>query len=207
MPSRTIPLIFKRKSLHQLFGAYQSSFKGSGLIFSESRPYTSGDPYHRIDRLTTAKKQDIYLKQFEEERLLRVLLVVTGGESMHFASTTPTKRDMIQTLAQLFFESVLTNGDQIGHLLMDGQTQYWHRPAREAQQIAFFTQHFGSISFGGKSPSASQIASFIQKHHLHHHLILWISDTPVRADEQILHAIATKNDLLYLQLFDPFERT
>jgi uncharacterized protein (DUF58 family) len=67
-------------------------------VYKESRPYTAGDPYHRIDRRTSAKKQELYLKEFEEERMLRVLFVIHSGDSMNFCSSTPTKRDMVTTL-------------------------------------------------------------------------------------------------------------
>ncbi len=70
-------------------------------MFSESRVYASGDPYHRIDRRTSAKKQELYLKQFEEERMLRVLFVVSGGASMQFTTQEPSKINQIQTLGTI----------------------------------------------------------------------------------------------------------
>lgn len=202
--NKQIKLLFKRKSLHQLLWAYQSNFKGSGLVYKESRPYTPGDPYHRIDRRTSAKKQDLFLKEFEEERMLRVLFVVHGGESMNFCSTSPSKHEIITTLGTLIGTIALQQGDQISYYGHTPSDSFYLPLSKSAHQTKLFEHKLASLKRSWDS-QVDTIASLLHTYRIRHHLIVRISDTLITQKQPHLQALAQWNDILYCHMFDPFE--
>lgn len=202
--NKKISLIFKRKSLHQLLWSYQSNFKGSGLVYKESRPYAAGDPYHRIDRRTSAKKQELYLKEFEEERMLRVLFVVQGGESMNFSSCSPTKREVMSALWVLIWTIALDQGDQISYYLHTWNNTTYIPLSKSAHQTRWFEQQISENNFSWTN-NAEQTALLLNQYRIRHHLIVRISDQLISTPQPHLQALATCNDVLYCHLLDPFE--
>jgi len=202
--NKKISLFFKRKSIHQLLWSYQSNFKGSGLVYKESRPYTAGDPYHRIDRRTSAKKQELYLKEFEEERMLRVLFVTQGGESMNFSSSDCTKRDILALLGLLVWTIALDQGDQISYYLHSWVDSSYIPLSKSAHQTKWFEQQLEKITFGW-STHAEETASLLNQYRIRHHLIIWVSDQLITTSQPHLQALAKGNDILYCHLLDPFE--
>lgn len=202
--NKKISLLFKRKSFHQLLWSYQSNFKGSGLVYKESRPYMAGDPYHRIDRRTSAKKQELYLKEFEEERMLRVLFVTHGGESMHFCSTAPTKREMIASLWTLIGTIALQQGDQMSYFAHTKDDSFYLPLNKSPHQTKRFEQQYTSFSATGY-PTPEQTAMILNTYRIRHHLIIRISDQLITTPQPHLQALAKCNDVLYCHLLDPFE--
>lgn len=200
-----LQLIFKRKTFHQLLGAYHSNFKGSGLTYKESRPYVAWDPYHRIDRRTTAKKQDLYVKEFEEERMLRVLFVIHGWESMYFSTQSPTKIDLITQLGSWISALTLQQWDSIGYYLQGDKDPRYIPGKKTNQQLAAFHHHIAHMRFSA-SHTPDQIAQQLATYRIRHHLIVWCSDILITTPQPHLHALARTNDLLYCHIYDPFER-
>jgi len=202
--NKKISLLFKRKSLHQLLGSYQSNFKWSGLAYKESRPYTAGDPYHRIDRRTSAKKQELYLKEFEEERMLRVLFVTHSGDSMNFCSSTPTKRDMVATIWTLIWTIALNQGDQISYYGHTQNDSFYLPLTKSAHQTKWFEEKLNQLTFAWIT-SGEETACLLHQYRIRHHLIIRVSDQLISTKQPHLQALAKCNDVLYCHLLDPFE--
>ena len=202
--NKKISLLFKRKSLHQLLGSYQSNFKGSWLVYKESRPYTAGDPYHRIDRCTSAKKQELYLKEFEEERMLRVLFVTQSGDSMNFCSSIPTKRDMVTTLWTLIWTIALHQGDQISYYGHTQHASFYLPLSKSPHQTKRFEEHLTQLNFTWIT-SGEETACLLHQYRIRHHLIIRVSDQLISTPQPHLQALAKCNDVLYCHLLDPFE--
>ena len=91
---RRIEIKTRRLSDHLFSGEYHSSFKGRGMAFSEVRPYQFGDDVRTIDWNGTARFREPYVKVFEEERELTMMLMVDVSGSEHFGSEEYTKREM-----------------------------------------------------------------------------------------------------------------
>lgn len=202
--NKQISLLFKRKSFHQLLGAYRSNVKWTWLVYAQSRPYSSGDPYQRIDRRTSAKKQELYLKEFEEERMLRVVFVVHGSESMNFWSAPPTKRDCIEQLWYLLGNIVLQQGDQMGYFIHTSDTTVFSPPTRKPYCTEQFRTHIATARFTWPSTS-EHVARLLSAYRLRHQLIVRVSDEIVHGPQPYFQALATSNDVLYCTILDPFE--
>ena len=95
-------------------GEYHSAFKGRGMAFSEVREYQYGDDIRDIEWNVTARFNKPYIKVFEEERELTVMLLVDVSGSLDFGSTVQTKRDMVTEIAATLAFSAIQNNDKIG---------------------------------------------------------------------------------------------
>lgn len=199
-----------RKVWSQFLGTYRSSCKGSWISFAESRVYTSGDPYQRIDRKTTAKKQELYIKEFEEERLIRVLVVIPRSPQLLFHTTHPTKIVYVSKLLTLLTHATLSMGDRIGFLVDTWTHTHYLPPAshrRSLVHIQATLEQMNDTASSYSEPSINHTIHFLDHQHLRHHLIIWIGSSLVTPDDHLLQAVEKTNDLLRLQLFDPFEMT
>ena len=102
-------------------GQYHSAFKGRGMAFSEVREYQFGDDVRDIDWNVTARFHRPYVKVFEEERELTVMLLVDVSGSLDFGTTRQTKRDMVTEIAATIAFSAIQNNDKIGVVFFSDQ--------------------------------------------------------------------------------------
>ncbi len=122
-------------SEHLLAGQYHSHFRGKGMTFSELRKYEFGDDVRAIDWNVTARYQEPYLKIFQEERALNLLLLVDVSASMDFGTTTQTKRDLAHELAAVLALAAHQNNDQVGLVLFSDQIEHVVQPQKGYQHI------------------------------------------------------------------------
>lgn len=118
-----------------LAGQYLSVFKGQGMEFDEVRPYTPGDDVRSIDWNVTARMGAPYIKRFQEERELTVLLVVDISASQDFGSQGRSKRQTAVELSALLAFSAIHNDDKVGLLLFHGDVEEYI-PPRKGQKHA-----------------------------------------------------------------------
>src|SRR5690606_21886110 len=111
---RKIEIKTKGLSSHIFSGEYHSAFKGKGMSFSEVREYTPGDDVRTIDWNVTARLSAPYVKVFEEERELTLMLLVDISKSGLFGSAYRSKREIITEIAAVLSFSANTNNDKIG---------------------------------------------------------------------------------------------
>ena len=96
-------------------GEYHSAFKGRGMAFSEVREYQYGDDIRDIDWNVTARFNRPFVKVFEEERELTVMLVIDVSGSLSFGTVSQTKREMVAEIAATLAFSAIQNNDKIGY--------------------------------------------------------------------------------------------
>ena len=122
----------KTKALsHQIFaGEYHSAFKGRGMAFSEVREYQYGDDVRNMDWNVTARMSAPYVKVFEEERELTVMLLVDVSRSGLFGTAVKTKREQIAEIAATLAFSALLNNDKVGCLLLSDRVEKMIPPAK-----------------------------------------------------------------------------
>ena len=120
----------KTKALsHQVFaGEYHSAFKGRGLTFSEVREYQYGDDVRTMDWNVTARMRAPYVKVFEEEREMTVVLLVDVSRSGLFGTVSKTKRDQIAEIASVLSFSAILNNDKVGALLFSDRVEKFIPP-------------------------------------------------------------------------------
>ena len=122
----------KTKALsHQVFaGEYHSAFKGRGMTFSEVREYQYGDDVRNMDWNVTARMRAPYVKVFEEEREMTVVLLVDVSRSGLFGTVSKTKRDQIAEIASVLSFSALINNDKVGALLFSDKVEKFIPPKK-----------------------------------------------------------------------------
>ena len=122
----------KTKALsHQVFaGEYHSAFKGRGMTFSEVREYQYGDDVRTMDWNVTARMRAPYVKVFEEEREMTVVLLVDVSRSGLFGTVSKTKRDQIAEIASVLSFSAILNNDKVGALLFSDRVEKFIPPKK-----------------------------------------------------------------------------
>ena len=116
-------------------GRYQSAFKGRGMSFSEVREYRYGDDVRDIDWNVTARNRSPYVKTYEEERELTMMLVVDASGSRMFGSTDKLKRDMIAEIAAVLAFSASENNDKVGCLFFTDRVEEFIPPKKGRQHV------------------------------------------------------------------------
>jgi uncharacterized protein (DUF58 family) len=122
----------KTKALsHQIFaGEYHSAFKGRGMAFSEVREYQYGDDVRSMDWNVTARLRAPYVKVYEEEREMTVVLLIDISRSGLFGTTERTKRDLIAEIASVLSFSAILNNDKVGALFFSDKVEEFIPPKK-----------------------------------------------------------------------------
>ena len=116
---------------HQIFaGEYHSAFKGRGMAFSEVREYQWGDDVRSMDWNVTARLRSPYVKVFEEERELTVVLMIDVSRSGLFGTAEQTKRDLIAQIAAVLSFSAILNNDKVGALFFSDRVEEFIPPKK-----------------------------------------------------------------------------
>lgn len=123
---------------HNIFaGEYHSAFKGRGMSFSEVREYQYGDDVRDIDWNVTARFNRPYVKVFEEERELTVMLIVDVSQSLDFGTIKQTKRDMLTEIAATLAFAAIQNNDKIGVIFFSDKIEKFIPPQKGRKHILY----------------------------------------------------------------------
>ncbi len=140
---------------HNIFaGQYHSAFKGRGMSFSEVREYQYGDDVRDIDWNVTARFNKPYVKVFEEERELTVMLLVDVSQSLDFGTIKQTKRDMLTEIAATLAFAAIQNNDKIGVIFFSDRIEKFIPPQKGRKHILYIIREL--INFEPQS-SATDI--------------------------------------------------
>ena len=120
---RKIEIKARKLSRNIFAGEYHSQFKGRGMAFSEVREYQPGDDVRSIDWNVTARLNKPYIKVFEEERELTVMLLVDVSGSRHFGTLSQMKRDMMAEVAATLAFSTIANNDKVGVIFFSNKIE------------------------------------------------------------------------------------
>ncbi len=132
---RKIEIKAKGLSQNIFAGEYHSAFKGRGMTFSEVREYQYGDDVRDIDWNVTARQNRPYVKVYEEERELTVMLVIDVSGSKDFGALGEMKRDMMTEIAATIAFSAIENNDKVGLLLFSDKIEYFIPPKKGKKHI------------------------------------------------------------------------
>ena len=132
---RKIEIKAKGLSQNIFAGEYHSAFKGRGMTFSEVREYQYGDDVRDIDWNVTARQNHPYIKVYEEERELTVMLLVDVSGSKDFGAVGETKRDMMAEIAATLAFSAIENNDKVGVILFSDKIEKFIPPKKGRKNI------------------------------------------------------------------------
>jgi len=195
-----------RGLVNQVFsGEYHSVFKGRGMAFSEVREYQLGDDVRSIDWNVTARFDHPFVKVFEEERELTVMLLVDMSGSQFFGSQAQLKRDIAVELSAILAFSAMKNNDKVGAMLFSDQIEKFIPPRKGRSHALRIVREL--ISF---EPQRSQTSLRTALEYLNHVLkkrsiVFLISDFMDSKYETALRIAGKRHDLIGIILLDPRE--
>ena len=165
---RKIEIKTRKLSRNIFAGEYHSQFKGRGMAFSEVREYQPGDDVRSIDWNVTARLNKPYIKVFEEERELTVMLLVDVSGSRNFGTQTQMKRDMIAEVAATLAFSTIANNDKVGVILFSNKIEKFIPAKKGKTHVLHIIREllsFEPTSRGTDIAQALQYFSNAQKRH------------------------------------------
>jgi uncharacterized protein (DUF58 family) len=196
-----------RGVVNQVFsGEYHSVFKGRGMEFSEVREYQPGDEIRTIDWNVTARLNHPFVKVYEEERELTVLLLVDLSGSQYFGSQSSLKRDIAVELSAILAFSAMKNSDKVGALLFTDRIERFIPPRKgrtHALRIVRELLSFDPVSPNTRLTTALEYLNRVQKKRA---IVFLISDFVDVGYEQALRIAGKRHDLVGVVLLDPRER-
>lgn len=187
----------------QIFaGEYHSAFKGRGVTFSEVREYQYGDDTRNIDWNVTARFNNPYIKVFEEERELTVMLLIDVSGSRNFGSLSGLKKNVITEIAAVISFSAIFNNDKIGVMFFSDRIEKYIPPKKGRKHILHIIREL--IEFNPQSPKTDlneplkYLTNIIKKRCTS----FIISDFICPDFDHSLRIAAKKHDLVALKIYD-----
>ena len=198
----------KTKGLsRQIFaGEYQSAFKGRGMSFSEVRNYQYGDDVRNIDWNVTARSGEPYIKTFEEERELTVMLLVDISKSSFFGTTKQLKNDLITEICAVLAFSATNNNDKVGLLLFSDRVEKFLPPKKGRGHILRIIRELIDTRPEGQGTDISQALTYFTNMVKKRSICFLLSDYLAEGYERALRLAARRHDVIGLHLYDPREK-
>ena len=184
-------------------GEYHTAFKGRGMTFSEVREYQYGDDVRDIDWNVTARHNHPYVKVYEEERELTVMLLVDVSKSRLFGAIGEEKREMIAEIAATLAYSAITNNDKIGVIFFSGKIEKFIPPKKGKKHILLIIRElidFTPESFGTDIGVALRYFTDALKKRCTTFLISDFIDTHDYSKQ--LQIACNKHDIIAIQVYD-----
>ncbi|MBQ1209917.1 MAG: DUF58 domain-containing protein [Bacteroidales bacterium] len=198
---------------HQIFaGEYHSAFKGRGMAFSEVREYQYGDDVRNMDWNVTARMNAPYIKVFEEERELTVVLLIDISRSGLFGSRRMTKKDMLTEIAAVLSFSALINNDKVGALFFSDRVEKFIPPAKGRTHLLHIIREILQFEPQSNGTNLSEALRYLSNAIKKRCTAFLLSDLlDVEADgtpkyEDALKVAVSRHDLSVIQVYDPLER-
>ncbi len=189
---------------HNIFaGQYHSAFKGRGMSFSEVREYQYGDDVRDIDWNVTARFNKPYIKVFEEERELTVMLMVDLSSSLDFGTVNQTKRDMVTEIAATLAFAAIQNNDKIGVIFFTDKVEKFIPPQKGRKHILYIIRELINFEPQSQRTDLKVPLEFLTNAIKKRCTAFMISDFIDDSDYRNAMTIANrKHDLVAIQVYD-----
>lgn len=184
-------------------GQYHSAFKGRGMIFSEVREYQYGDDVRDIDWKVTARYNRPYVKVYEEERELTVMLLIDVSRSLTFGSSTMIKQDMVAEIAATLAFSAILNNDKIGVIFFSEEVEKFIPPRKGSKHILYIIREILGFKPKNKGTEISVALRYLTNAIKKRCTAFLISDFIDPDDyKQSLRIANRKHDVVAIQVYD-----
>lgn len=198
---------------HQVFaGEYHSAFKGRGMAFSEVREYQYGDDVRNMDWNVTARLRAPYVKVFEEERELTVVLLIDVSRSGLFGTSNTTKRELIAEISAVLSFSAILNNDKVGALLFSDKVELFIPPKKGRSHLLHIIREIIEFQPTSDGTDISGALRFLTNAIKKKCTAFLLSDMlDVRPDgspryEEAIKVAAGRHDLSVMKIYDPREK-
>ncbi len=185
-------------------GQYHSAFKGRGMAFAEVREYQYGDDVRDIDWNVTARFHKPYVKVFEEERELTVMLLVDVSGSLAFGTRTKTKCEMATEIAATLAFSAIQNNDKIGVIFFSDKIEKYIPPKKGRKHILYIIREMLEFEPESKRTDVGAALEYLGRMQKRRCTAFVLSDFYDRQDfDKPLQICRSKHDVVGIQLYDP----
>ncbi|MBP7856649.1 MAG: DUF58 domain-containing protein [Prevotella sp.] len=189
-------------------GQYHSAFKGRGMAFSEVREYQFGDDVRDIDWNVTARFHHPYVKVFEEERELTVMLLIDVSGSLDFGTSRLFKSDMATEIAATIAFSAIQNNDKIGVIFFSDRIEKYIPPKKGRKHILYIIREMLDFQPESRKTDVAMATAYLTQVMKRRCTSFIISDFYDRKDFCKEMEIANrKHDVIAIQVYDPLART
>ena len=202
---RKIEIKTRGLSKHIFAGEYHSAFKGRGMSFSEVREYQFGDDVRSIDWNVTARFNKPYIKIFEEERELTVMLLIDMSGSKNFGTKQRFKDELVTELSAVLSFSTIQNNDKIGVIFFTDKVEKFIPPQKGRKHILRIIRELINCNPGSKKTDISEALRYFTNSIKKRCTAFVISDFMDKNFEKALQIANHKHDVIALQIFDERE--
>ena len=201
---RKIEIKTRRLSDHIFSGEYHSSFKGRGMSFAEVRKYQFGDDVRAIDWMVTARLNEPYIKTFEEERELTMVLMVDVSGSEFFGSQK-RKREVITEICATLAFSAIQNNDKVGILFFSDRIEKFIPPKKGKQHTLHIIRDLIELKPEGKGTNIGLAFEYLAGIMKKKAIVFVLSDFVSPTYEKPLKVISRRHDVTGIRVFDSLE--
>ena len=189
-------------------GQYHSAFKGRGMAFSEVREYQFGDDVRDIDWNVTARFRRPFVKVFEEERELTVMLLIDVSGSLDFGTTQRTKREMATEMAAILAFSAIQNNDKIGVIFFSDRIEKYIPPKKGRKHILYIIHEMLDFKPESKRTNVAAAIEYLTRVMKRRCIAFVVSDFYTENSFQKELQIAnSKHDVVAIQVYDQRAKT
>ena len=202
---RKIEIKTKRLSDHIFGGEYQSTFKGRGMAFSEVRQYQFGDDVRAIDWNVTARYSDTFIKVFEEERELTMMLIIDISGSNFFGSDSLFKNEYVTELAATLAFSATKNNDKVGLILFSDNVELYIPPKKGKSHVLRIIRELLEFKSESKKTDINIPLKFVSNILKNRSIAFIISDFISKDYSNSLKIFSSKHDVTGIRIYDKTE--
>ncbi len=202
---RKIEIKTRRLSDHVFGGEYHSTFKGRGMTFSEVRAYQFGDDVRSIDWNVTARYNEPFIKVFEEERELTMMLLVDISESTAFGTRETFKKDIITEMSATLAFSATQNNDKIGLMLFSDQIELYIPPKKGRMHVLRIIRELIEFKPSHKTTDLTKAFKYLIDMMKKKAIVFVMSDFLSDDYEHTLKILGKKHDVTGIRIFDERE--
>ena len=199
---RTIEIKTRGLSKNIFAGEYHSAFKGRGMAFSEVREYQYGDDIRNIDWNVTARFSHPYVKIFEEERELTVMLLVDVSGSSVFGTRNMLKKNLITEISAVLAFSAIQNSDKIGVIFFSDKVEKFIPPKKGRKHILYIIRELVNFTPDCKQTNLSESLRYLTNAIKKRCTAFILSDFISDDFENALKIASNKHDVVALKIYD-----
>jgi len=195
-----------RSVVNEVFsGEYHSVFKGRGMEFAEVREYITGDDIRTIDWNVTARMGKPYVKVFDEERELTVMLLVDVSSSSDFGTVEQMKGEIAVELCALLAFSAITNNDKVGLILFTDQIEKFIPPKKGKKHVLRVIRELLYFKPKGKNTNLNNALEYLGRVINKKSVVFVVSDFIAEDYQNALRIAGKKHDIIAISITDPRE--
>ena len=202
---RKIEIKTRRLSDHIFGGEYHSTFKGRGMTFSEVRQYQYGDDVRNIDWNVTARYNDPFVKVFEEERELTMMLLVDVSGSELFGTANQFKKEIVTEISATLAFSAMQNNDKVGLILFSDEVELFIPPKKGKSHVLRIIRELLEFEPNSQKTNIAEALKFLTNVLKKKAIVFVLSDFLTDDYDNTLRIVGTKHDVTGIRVYDEKE--